>query len=112
MFRNSVDVHVSCGASPDEDTVFIEISSDVGGRLHVSAAQSHSVSLHHRKNRTLQDHRTISTTSVFLKNMLITSLKIQKLQRVRSVVHLVCVFRFMYTFNSWMQIPAFINFTF
>ncbi len=54
---NSVDGHVSCRAAVHKVATFIEFSGEVGGRLLLSAAQSHSVSLHHRKSRTLQDHR-------------------------------------------------------
>lgn len=52
--------HVSCGAGPDEEAVFVEISREVTGRSleSESAVQRHVVSLHHRKNWTLQDHRT------------------------------------------------------
>lgn len=48
----------SCGTVPNEDTISIETSCEVGGRCFVSAAKSHSVSLHHREDGTLQDHRT------------------------------------------------------
>ncbi len=63
-FRNPVDGHVSCRAAHDEKVVFIEISSEVWGRLG-SAAQTHSFSFHHRQDRTLQDHRTTWTTCVW-----------------------------------------------
>ncbi|XP_074480665.1 uncharacterized protein LOC141761235 [Sebastes fasciatus] len=53
---NTMDGHVSCRVAPDEAAIFIEISCEVRGSLLVSAAQSHIVSLHHRKDWTLQDH--------------------------------------------------------
>ena len=59
---NIVNGHLCCCSALHEDAIFVEISSEVGGVCLVSAAQSHIVSLHHRKDGTLQDHRTSWTT--------------------------------------------------
>ena len=51
---NMVDGHVTCRLSPDEGAIFIEISWEVGGLCFTG--QSDIISLHHREDRTLQDH--------------------------------------------------------
>ena len=57
---NMVDGHVTCRLSPDEGVIFIETSWEVGGRLCFTG-QSEVFSLHHREDRTLQDHWSTST---------------------------------------------------
>ena len=64
---DAVDRHVSCRAAPDQKSIFIEISSEITGNSFLrSAAQSDVISLHHRKNRTLQDHITTWQTIVYM----------------------------------------------
>lgn len=56
---NMVDGHVTCRLSPDEGAIFIESSWEVGGLC--CTGESEIISLHHREDRTLQDHCSTST---------------------------------------------------
>ena len=56
--RDSVNGHFCCRTALHEDVSSVDISFEVGDWSLASAAQSHVISLHHRKNWTLQDHRT------------------------------------------------------
>lgn len=58
---NMVDGHVTCRLSPEEGAIFIEISWELGGRALCLTVQSDIMSLHHREDRTLQDHCSTST---------------------------------------------------
>ncbi|KAF3698282.1 hypothetical protein EXN66_Car013963 [Channa argus] len=58
---NMVDGHVTCRLSPDEGAIFIEISWELGGRPLCLTVQRDIMSLHHREDRTLQDHCSTST---------------------------------------------------
>ena len=76
-----MDGQGSCGTAPNMVAIFIEISCEVGGSRLLSAAESDSIPLHHRKDRTLQDHRTIWTTLKNCKRLKcdqLGSLEIQK----------------------------------
>ena len=59
-----MDDHLSCRAAPNEESIFIEISCEVGGSILLPTAQSHIVAVHHREDRTLEDHRISWKTKV------------------------------------------------
>ena len=59
-----MDDHLSCRAAPNEESIFIEVSCEAGGSRLLPTAQSHIVALHHREDRTLQDHRISWKTTV------------------------------------------------
>lgn len=53
---NMLDGHVTCRLFSDEDAIFEESSWEVGGSGLCFTEQSDVISLHHREDRTLQDH--------------------------------------------------------
>ncbi len=67
---NIMDGHVSCRATPNEEAIFKEIGFEFRRSSFVSAVQSHIISVHHRKNRTLQDHSLTWTTRVLTTDFL------------------------------------------